>query len=418
MTKIFTSPGPCSYESNHHNTISSELNKKLKAKKKATIKKSQSLGHFGQTFTPNQEKNLETALKNHRGYTVGPGDYEISGNLNKPSFLKSAKIGSSGFLNSDKRFKQKKNQLDINEMIQKQYKNPRFALKNVISSQINEDNTKKASSKKKSAVEKSVKNKPSGITFSQADRFNIKTSYLGIIEGIPGPGRYTPNVPKFKNYDNLLPGLQPPVNKKEPNLTKINSMKRESGHYLKKKKASFPKSYSEIMKPLRLKQLRQSKMAKGEELLLTLNSYNPDLKDQEEQKKISPTIPTDRKLKDTKEDILVSAIDYDEASESLTDKSKGNPSYYSPSLKSFVPERSQLNLIRVPQLQTIHRFNVGMGQMQRNLNFMSKEPRFKKKEGNPKMGPGRYLGIRPSWNKKSFNVKYQGKGIFNKIDMY
>jgi hypothetical protein len=50
---------------------------------------------------------------------------------------------------------------------------------------------------------------------------------------------------------------------------------------------------------------------------------------------------------------------------------------------------------------------------------MSREPRFRKNlKNDPKMGPGKYLGIRPGWNKRSFNVKYQGEGKFSKIDQY
>jgi hypothetical protein len=67
-------------------------------------------------LTEKQNEILEKALENHRGYTAGPGDYEISGNINKKTFHQAAKIG---FLNSDKRFKQKLHQTEINDLIQK-----------------------------------------------------------------------------------------------------------------------------------------------------------------------------------------------------------------------------------------------------------------------------------------------------------
>ena len=72
MTKIFTEPGPCSYNSSSYNTISSNLSKVMKKKKKR-IKKSQSLGHFNTGESKKKKEMMMEALQNHRGYTAGPG---------------------------------------------------------------------------------------------------------------------------------------------------------------------------------------------------------------------------------------------------------------------------------------------------------------------------------------------------------
>lgn len=86
---------------------------------------------------------------------------------------------------------------------------------------------------------------------------------MGLLEDLPGPGEYTPQLPKVKNYENLLPGLQPSVDRKQPNLTRINAMKKDVSRYVKKTKSSkFPRSYSDIMKPLKFKNKKLTSLTK------------------------------------------------------------------------------------------------------------------------------------------------------------
>jgi hypothetical protein len=57
---------------------------------------------------------------------VGPGDYDLSGNMNKKSYLDLGKRRNIGFLTKDKRFRTKLRQSEINEMIQNQLNNPKM----------------------------------------------------------------------------------------------------------------------------------------------------------------------------------------------------------------------------------------------------------------------------------------------------
>ena len=73
---------------------------------------------------------------------------------------------------------------------------------------------------------------------------------MGIFKDTPGPGEYTPRKPDRIDYNNVLPGLQLPVDKKQPHLTQINDMKKHASVYVGRKKHRIPKSYSQIMRPV------------------------------------------------------------------------------------------------------------------------------------------------------------------------
>ena len=120
------------------------------------------------------------------------------------------------------------------------------------------------------------------------------------------------------------------------------------------------------------------------------------------------------KSKPTKDVVLVSRVDHgvdvDDATEVLQGHSRGDSGHYSPSLKSFKPEKSSTKIhFALVEADTIHKLPSKVVKKKKDLNFMSKAPRFSKvgkKVSDPDLGPGKYLGIRPTWDRKSFNVKY------------
>jgi hypothetical protein len=114
--------------------------------------------------------------------------------------------------------------------------------------------------------------------FTEIDRFNNKHGYLGIKEDIPPVGEYDPVY--FIGTDQRGPKFGANSEKKHPKLHKINSIKKVSRKYLKRPKLANPKSYSDIMASLRLKEKLLAKEKSQEQLLLSLNSYQPALKEE------------------------------------------------------------------------------------------------------------------------------------------
>ena len=99
MTKVFTTPGPCSYNASEYSTIASRVSSSTKS---FNLKKSRSSDLFNDTMDSKQTERLKIALKNHRGYTIGPGEYNISGCMNKKTYVNPD--NKVGFMMCDKRF--------------------------------------------------------------------------------------------------------------------------------------------------------------------------------------------------------------------------------------------------------------------------------------------------------------------------
>lgn len=93
---------------------------------------------------------------------------------------------------------------------------------------------------------------------------------------------------------------------------------------------------------------------------------------------------------------------------------------YIPSLLSFKshpPPESKAQILIQANQERIH-FLPAAKKHQRNLNFMSNSLRFKEEVqiDSEHLGPGKYVGVRPAWNKKSYNRKFQNKGAYFQVD--